>query len=272
MGTHLVLTKGAGRTRCDLALFFCFKYDILAQMNTTSQKLSSISFFCPAYNDAGNLPDLIPVVSDFLQKHAEVYEIVIIDDGAKDGTGRVADEMAVKFPHVRVVHHEKNKGYTATLKEGFETAQHDYVMYTDGDNQYNIFDLEPYLHLLLSSDENVDVLAGYATKKAVSGFRKFQSGVHNTLINILFLSHFRDINCALKIFKKPVLEHIQIKSNPYGAFIDAELMLKAKKLGYKIRQFPVVHYERKTGIASGSKPKVVLNTIKDMIQLRFGLL
>lgn len=233
-----------------------------------ANKLSSVSFFCPAYNDADNLPDLIPNVVEFLQKNAEKFEITIIDDGAKDGTGKVADEMAAKYQNVKVIHHEKNRGYNATLKEGFEGGKYDYVVYTDGDNQYDVREFEPYLHLL----ENNAILAGYATKKAVSNFRKFQSWIHNTLINILFLSYFRDINCAMKIFKKPVLDKIKINCNPYGAFIDAELVLKAKKLGFKIAQFPVTHYERKSGIASGSKPKVVLNTIKDMVKLRLNLL
>ena len=231
-------------------------------------KLSSVSFFCPAYNDAGNLPDLIPTVVEFLQKNSQKFEIVIIDDGAKDGTGRVADEMAQKYPGVRVIHHPKNKGYNATLKEGFENAKYDYVMYTDGDNQYDVREFEPYLYLLKTND----VLAGFAIKKAVSNFRKFQSFVHNTLINILFLSNFKDINCAMKIFKKPVLDKIKINCDPFGAFIDAELILKAKKLGFKIAQFPVTHFERKSGIASGSKPKVIWNTFKDMIKLRLNLL
>jgi glycosyltransferase involved in cell wall biosynthesis len=236
--------------------------------NETQFKVSSISFFCPAYNDAGNLPDLIPVVVDFLKKHSEKYEIVIIDDGAKDGTGKVADELSQKFSNVRVIHHEKNKGYSATLKEGFEDGKYDYVMYTDGDNQYDVREFEPYLYLLKDND----VIAGYATKKAISGFRKFQSWVHNTLINILFLTRYRDINCAMKIFKRPVLEKIKINSNPYGAFIDAELILKAKKSGFKIKQFPVHHYARKNGVASGAKPELVLNTLKDVIKFRLNLL
>jgi glycosyltransferase involved in cell wall biosynthesis len=230
--------------------------------------LSSVSFFCPAYNDAANLPDLIRAVSDFLRKNAEQYDILIIDDGAKDGTGRVADEMAREYTNVRVIHHEHNKGYNATLKEGFETGKYDYVMYTDGDNQYDVKEFEPYLYLL----ETNDILAGYATIKAVSTFRRFQSWVHNILINILFFVHFRDINCAMKIFKRTVLENITINSCPIGAFIDAELLLKASNIGFKIAQFPVTQYERKSGIASGSKPKLILNTIKDMIKLRLNLL
>ena len=231
-------------------------------------KLSSVSFFCPAYNDEGNLPDLIPVVFEFLQKHAKEFEIVIIDDGAKDNTGSVADKLSLKFPNIKVIHHQTNKGYTATLKEGFEGARYDYVMYTDGDNQYDVKELEPYLYLL----ETNDILAGFATVKAVSNIRKIQSLTHNTLINILFRVNFKDINCALKILKKDVLKKIQIKSSPYGAFVDAEIILKSNKLGYKVAQFPVIHYARKNGIASGSNPGLILNTIKDMILLRLNLL
>lgn len=237
-------------------------------MDGSIKKLSSVSFFCPAYNDEGNLPKLIPSVHRFLKKYAEIFEIKIIHDGSPDNTGAVAEELSKMFPEVVVVHHQKNMGYSATLQEGFESAKYDYVMYTDGDNQYDVFDMEPHIDLL----ENNDVLTGYATEKAVSFYRKFQSFVHNMLINILFFTYFRDINCALKIFKKSVLDDIDIKSSPYGAFIDAEMILKAKKLGYRIAQFPVTHYERESGIASGSNPKVILNTIKDLLKLRFGLI
>ena len=231
-------------------------------------KLTSVSFFCPAYNDEKNLPDLIPNVHKFLTENSEKFEIVIIDDGAKDRTGEVADELSRKFTNVRVIHHLKNHGYSATLKEGFEDGKYDYVMYTDGDNQYDIFDLEPYLYQL----QNYDALTGFARKKAVSDIRKVQSWLHNFLINVLFLSDFTDINCSLKIFKKRVLDKIKINSNPYGAFIDAELILKAKKAGFKVFEFPVTHYARRSGIASGSKPNLVLNTIRDMVKLRLNLL
>lgn len=231
-------------------------------------KLKSVSFFCPAYYDSLNLPDLIPNVIDFLKKNSDLYEVVIIEDASPDDTGIVADELAKKYPNVKVIHHKKNMGITATMKEGFATAVYDYVMYTDGDNQYNVWDFEPYLHLL----ETHDVISGYAIKKAVSPFRKFQSELHNFLINVLFFVNFKDINCSMKIYKKKVLQAMEIRSNPKSGFIDAEMILKAKKAGFKIAQFPVVHYERKSGIAGGTKPKVVLNTIKDMILFRMNLL
>lgn len=231
-------------------------------------RLSSVSFFCPAYHDAENLPDLVPAVRSFLSKHADEFEIVIIEDGSPDNTGEVADQLAARFPHVRVVHHAKNQGYTATLREGFETARFDYVMYTDGDNQYDITDFEPYLNLI----ERNDLISGYAKVKAASRRRALQSFVFNALIAVLFVRWYRDINCSMKLIRRDALQKIPLRSSPRGAFIDAELMLRARAAGLRIAQFPVTHYARKSGIASGSKPDLVWETLKDLFKLRLGLL
>lgn len=235
---------------------------------TNSKKISSISFFCPAYNDALNLPDLIPGVIDFLERNAEVFEVIIIDDGAKDGTGIEADHLAKTYPQIKVIHHHHNRGYDATLKEGFMSGRYDYILYTDGDNQYNISDLEPHLHLL----DNNDMLIGFATSKAVSFPRKIQSQVYNLLVNIMFGVNFKDINCSLKICKKAVIDSIDIRSDSFGAFIDAEIVLKAYKNGFKIIQFPVTHYRRRNGVASGSRLVVIWHTFRDMLKLKFNLI
>jgi glycosyltransferase involved in cell wall biosynthesis len=231
-------------------------------------QLSSVSFFCPAYNDEGNLPDLIPVVHAFLSKHAREFEILILEDGSPDRTGAIADDLAKHFTHVRVVHHAKNQGYTATLREGFQSARYDYVMYTDGDNQYDVTDFESYLQLL----ERNDLIMGYASVKAASRRRAIQSFVFNALIAVIFFSWYRDINCSMKIIRRDALARIPLCSSPRGAFIDAELVLRARRLGLRIAQFPVTHYARKSGIASGSKPSLVWETVKDLLRLRLGLL
>ena len=229
-------------------------------------KLSSISFFCPAYHDEGNLPRLIPKVIDFLQKITDTFEVIIIEDGSPDNTGRVAEELAQRYPHVRVIHHRNNMGYGATLRDGFRAAHYNYVMYTDGDNQYDISELRPYLHLL----DSFDVLSGYAPNKVISFRRKMQSGVYNWLIAALFFIWIKDIDCAMKIYKRRVLDSMEIKST--SAFIDAEMLIKTKKSHFTIAQFPVTQYQRASGPASGSRWSVVWGTIKDMIRFRFGML
>lgn len=235
-------------------------------MNKNFNKLSSVSFFCPAYYDEKNLPILIPYVVQLLKEITDIFEIIIIHDGSPDKTGEVADRLAREFSYVRVIHHPKNLGYGVTLRDGFLSAQYDYIMYTDGDNQYDVHEFLPYLHLL----ETADIMSGYAFQKAISFCRKAQSFVYNWLIKILFFTEYRDINCSMKIYKRKILNAISIKSG--SCFIDAEMIIKSKKAGFEIAQFPVTHFPRAKGLASGSKMSVIASTVIDMIKFRIGLL
>lgn len=228
--------------------------------------ISSVSFFCPAYNEATNLPVLIPKVHAFLKTISPVFEILIIENGSKDGTIEIADDLAKQFPEVRVIHYPKGLGYGGAVREGFLHAKYDYVCYTDADNQYDIEELREGFRLMAEAD----VASGYVRKKAVSTLRKLQSEVFNWLILILFYVWVRDINCSMKVYKRKVLDAIEIKS--ISAFIDAEMLIRVKRARFTIKQFPVTHYARTAGVAIGSKPSVIIDTIKDMFKFRLGML
>ncbi|MBU6142085.1 glycosyltransferase family 2 protein [Patescibacteria group bacterium] len=232
----------------------------------TAGKLKSVSFFCPAYHDEQNLPTLIPRVAEFLKEITDTFEIIIVEDGSPDRTGTVADELAKTVPHVRVIHHPKNLGYGATLHDGFKAARYDYVMYTDGDNQYDIREFKPALPLL----NDHDILSGYVTEKAVTNGRKVQSAIYNFFIRALFGLRLRDVNCSMKIYKRKVIDPMQIKSA--SAFIDAEMLIRASRAGFSIAQFPVTHFHRSSGVASGSKWNVIVDTFVDMIKFRMNIL
>lgn len=231
-----------------------------------SPRLSSVSFFCPAYHDERNLPVLIPRVHRFLSGITDTFEIIVVHDGSPDRTGEVADRLASEYTHVRVIHHPRNLGYGATLRDGFLAARYDYVMYTDGDNQYDVNEFLPWLHLL----DSADAISGYVTQKAASFRRKLQSAVYNGLIAGLFFVRCRDIDCAMKVYRRKVIETISIQST--SCFIDAEMIIKTKKAGFRVAQFPVTHFPRTEGIASGSKFSVISATVRDMLRYRFGLL
>ncbi len=233
---------------------------------TDSFRLSSISFFCPAYHDEKNLPVLIPRVHKFLSEIADTFELIVVHDGSPDKTGEVADRLAAEFPHVRVLHHPRNLGYGATLRDGFLAARYDYVMYTDGDNQYDVREFLPHLPGLRTAD----VLSGYVTRKAASLRRKIQSSVYNWLIAALFFVRCRDIDCAMKIYSRKALDSISMKST--SCFIDAEMIIKAKKAGLRVVQFPVTHFPRMEGRASGSKMSIIAATVRDMVRFRLGIL
>ena len=228
--------------------------------------ITSVSFFCPAYNEVKNLPILIPKVHAFLKTITPMFEILIIENGSRDGSVEVSDDLARQFPEVRVIHYPKGLGYGGAVREGFLHAKYDYVCYTDADNQYDIEELREGFRLM----ENADVASGYVRKKAVSFQRKIQSLVFNWMLLLLFYVWIRDINCSMKIYTRNVLQNIEIKS--ISAFIDAEMLIKVKRAGFTIKQFPVTHFERTAGVAIGSKPSVITDTIKDMFKFRLGLL
>jgi len=223
----------------------------------------TLSVFFPAYYDEKNIGKVvtkaISVLNDLKLKD---YEIIIIEDGSPDRTGEVADELASKFDKVRVIHHPKNLGYGTTLKDGFLNAKMDYVFYTDGDNQFDLEELKKFVALLPFTD----IVVGYRKTKQYSLYRKFTSLCYNYLLRLLFDIRFWDIDCAFKLFKADLFKKIKIDS--VDAFIDAEIMLKSKLLGYSSTEIGVLHLPRLDGISTGARPSVILRTIKEVFQYR----
>ena len=226
-------------------------------------KKPTISFFCPAYYDEGNLPLLIPKAVKTLKKHASKFEIVIIEDCSPDNTAEVADKLAIKFkPYIRVIHHKKNLGYGGALRSGFRNANtYDYVFYTDGDVQYNVEELDRFIPFL----KNYKIIIGFRSKRALSFSRLVQTKIYNWLVRMLFGLKIKDINCSMKIIDRKILNKTTLTSNQ--GFIDAELLIKLKN--YAIKEIEVSHYSRKFGKASGGSLKVVLGTFFEMVRLFF---
>jgi hypothetical protein len=108
------------------------------------------------------------------------------------------------------------------------------------------------------------------TKKAASFRRKIQSSVYNWLIAGLFFVRCRDIDCAMKVYSRKAIDSISMNST--SCFIDAEMIIKSKKAGFEIVQFPVTHFPRTEGVASGSKFAVISATVRDMLRFRLGIL
>jgi glycosyltransferase involved in cell wall biosynthesis len=222
-----------------------------------------LSVFFPAYYDEGNIAKVVGSAVKVLEElKLKDYEVVVIEDGSPDRTGEVADEMALKFEKVRVIHHEKNMGYGATLKDGFTSAKLDYVFYTDGDNQFDLNELKRFVALV----PYADMIVGYRKKKQYSLYRKFTSLSYNYLLKLIFGLDYWDIDCAFKLFRRDLFDKITI--NSVDAFIDAEIMLKAKLLGYTSIEMGVTHLPRVDGVSTGARPSVILRTIKEVFEYR----
>jgi glycosyltransferase involved in cell wall biosynthesis len=223
----------------------------------------SLSVFFPAYYDEGNIGKVVDKAVDVLESlKLKDYEVIIIEDGSPDKTGEVADELADKHEKVRVIHHVRNMGYGATLKDGFTSAKMDYVFYTDGDNQFDLEELRKFVAMLPFTD----IVVGYRKKKQYSLYRKFTSLCYNYLLKLIFGLDYWDIDCAFKVFPTRLFREIKIDS--VDAFIDAEIMLKAHLHGYKTVEMGVTHLPRVDGVSTGARPSVIIGTIKEVFRYR----
>lgn len=224
-----------------------------------SASIPSLSIFFPAYYDEHNIPK---VVGHALRVVRELeiprYEIIIVEDGSPDRTGEVADELAARHEHVRVIHHERNLGYGMALRTGFTQAKLDYVFYTDGDNQFDLDELKKFVALA----PHTDIVSGFRIQKQYSSYRKFTSSVYNMVLRRLFRIHDRDVDCAFKLYPTELFRRIELESR--DAFIDAEISIKARLLGYRSTEVGVTHLPRLDGISTGARPSVIARTIGEI--------
>lgn len=225
-------------------------------METLNNKNITLSVFFPAYYDENNIDKVVIKAIEVLEDlNLKDYEVIIIEDGSPDRTGEVADELAKKYSKVRVIHHKKNMGYGATLKDGFVNAKMDYVFYSDGDNQFNLEELKKFVALI----PYTDIISGFRIRKQYSNYRKFTSFIYNLILRLLFNIDDRDVDCAFKLFPTKLFKQIEIESK--DAFIDAEIMIKARLLNYSVTEIGVEHLPRKDGISTGARPSVIFRTI-----------
>lgn len=222
----------------------------------------SVSVFFPCYNEQGNVGRTVENALRVMEKLDADFEIVIVDDGSSDDTGRIADEIAGRDNRVKVVHHERNLGYGAALQSGFAAATKELVFYTDGDGQFDMNEMPPLLPLM----ERWDIVSCYRLNRRDPLIRKVNAWAWTKLVCLLFGLKIRDIDCAFKLYKREIFDRIELSST--GALIDAEVLARAARKGYRITQEGVHHYPRTAGVQTGAKPRVVLRAFKELFKLR----
>jgi glycosyltransferase involved in cell wall biosynthesis len=232
-------------------------------------KVAELSFFFPAHNEEANLEGLVDEALIALPALADKFEIIAVDDGSRDRTPAIADELAARHPTVfRVVHHPTNLGYGAALRSGFQAARFDLVAFIDGDRQFRVADVGRLTERIAAADAP-DVVLGYRLKRADPPIRRWYARIYRLSNRIFFGVRVRDIDCACKLFRREALTTIRVASG--GAFFTAELLIKLRYEGHKLAEVGVPHYARTAGSPTGAKPKVVFRAVRDFWSLRLRL-
>lgn len=227
--------------------------------------ISELAVFLPAYNEEKHVKTTTLKVKKVLEQIASKWEITIVNDGSKDRTGEIADNLSKKYkPGVKVIHHYSNRGYGAALKSGFYNAKYKWIAFIDIDGQ---FDFSEVVKLISKQQKTgADLIAGFYKKRAVPFYRKLNTFAWQVVVNFLFGLEVRDIDCGFKLLSKKVIETIPKLESERGAFISSELLIKVQKAGFKIVEVGVTHYPA-TRKGSGASLNVIIKSFVDLFRL-----
>jgi len=221
----------------------------------------SLSLILPAHNEEGNIEIVVRRTLAVLPHFCDDFEILVVNDGSRDGTGAIIDRLAAEDSRVRPIHHAMNRGYGGALKTGFGASAMDYVMFMDADRQFEIGDirlLSPFVPLF-------DIVAGFRMERSDPIHRRINAEIFNIAVRVLFGVHMRDLDCAFKIFRGDLLRSLDLTTS--GALINAEMQAKLRRQGATLVQIGVPHYARVAGQATGGSLRVILRAMRETVVL-----
>lgn len=221
-----------------------------------------ISLFFPAYNEEENIEQVVLNALTVLKNISSDFEIIVVDDGSIDKTGKIADDLSEKYPEILVIHHSENKGYGAALRSGYSSASKEFIFFTDSDGQFDINDINKFLPYI----KDFDIVTGYRIKRRDPLIRTLNAAGWNLINRILFGFKVKDINCAFKCVNRKVFNLFTLTTD--GAMINAELYAKAKLHNIKIKEVGVTHYPRQAGTQTGANLTVIIKAFKELYRIR----
>lgn len=224
----------------------------------------SISLVFPAWNEEEYVERAVTRALTVLSRLTDDYEVVIVNDASTDRTQEICEGLARVHPQVRVLRHAVNQKLGGALKTGFAATTKDVVVYTDIDLPWDLDELEKAMHLMGYLE--ADMLCAFRFDRTSEGAKRIvYSFVYNLLIRSLFGVYVKDINFSFKVIHRRVLEAVELKSG--GSFIDAELVVKAIKSGFKVFQMGVDYFPRTRGVSTLASPRVIVKMVRELSAL-----
>ncbi|MGH7686284.1 MAG: glycosyltransferase family 2 protein [Candidatus Dormibacteria bacterium] len=219
-----------------------------------------VSAVLPAYNEEA------VIAATVRQTHAVLaslelaeFEVLVVDDGSRDGTRAECERVASELGGVRVLTHDTNQGYGSALRTGFDAATCDAVFLMDSDGQFD----PAQLGLLLDHWDGNTVVCGYRAHRSDPFPRRAYNRAFFAIVDARFGHTVRDVNCGFKLFPRAVGTGLTSE----GALISTELLVRARDNGYRFADVAVSHAPRLTGTPTGANPRVVLRAFRELRDL-----
>ena len=235
-------------------------------MQSRTEKISLTAFF-PAYNDEYTIETIVRTAAEELGKVTDDFEILIINDGSKDGTGAIANRLADEMPFVRAIHHPQNRGYGAALITGFENARKELIFYTDGDGQYDVREIH---NLLSQLRPGIDLVNGYKVKRSDAWYRIMIGAAYRRLMRRAFKLSISDVDCDFRLMRRHVFDSIKLESQ--SGVICVEMARKFDDAGFRMTEIPVSHYPRLHGRSEFFRVRHLAHTLSGLVRVWWTLL
>jgi glycosyltransferase involved in cell wall biosynthesis len=233
----------------------------------TASKAVGLSVFFPAYNDSGTIASLVIRGVQVAGTLTPDFEVIVINDGSRDSTPIILDELARIYPgKVRIVHHQQNQGYGGALRSGFATATKDLVFYTDGDAQY-----DPAEMALLweKMTPDVDWVNGYKISRSDPFHRVVIGRVYHHFVKLLFGFKVRDVDCDFRLIRRRVFDVVRLEKS--SGVICLEMMKKFHDAKFRVAEVPVHHFHRAYGTSQFFNFRRIWRTGIDVLRLWWSL-
>jgi glycosyltransferase involved in cell wall biosynthesis len=221
-----------------------------------------LTIFFPAYNDSGTIASMVVTAVLTASRLTPDFEVLIINDGSRDATPQVADELARVYPQVRVVHHQGNRGYGGALRSGFANATKEFVFYTDGDAQYDPAEMAD---LWARMGPGVDMVNGYKISRSDPFHRKVIGRLYHHTVKRLFGLTVRDVDCDFRLMRRAIFDTVTLTKN--SGVICLEMMKKIQDAGFRIAEVPVHHFHRAYGKSQFFNFRRIFRTGIDVLKL-----
>ena len=223
----------------------------------------NISIVIPAYNEEDRINKTLNKIINYFNKNKYNYEIIVVDDGSTDNTVNVV--KTIKNTKIIILQNNNNEGKGYSVRKGILKAKYPLVLFSDSDLATPIEELKKFIGYISNGYDIVIAsrnLKGSNIKVEQPIYRQLMGKTFPILVNLIALRGFKDTQCGFKLLKTDAAKKI-VKFQTFKKFaFDVELLFIAKKLGYKIKETPVVWIDKK-----GSKVSPVKDSIKMLIDL-----
>ncbi len=227
--------------------------------------LDSLSIILPLYNEAVNIKNLVDNLISHIKNYKVVFEIILVNDGSTDKSKDIIKNLAHQYPAVKIINHDRNKGYGSAIRSGINKAKNNWALIMDADGQFKIEGLRVFWDKRLF----YNIILGYRQKRDDDFYRNCLGKSGNLIANLFLKTNtfIKDINCGFKLFKLKELKTAPLAST--GGIINFEILYWLLKNNPAIAQLPVIHHKRRSGQATGGKLNTIIIIIKEFIQLMF---